>query len=288
MTVTTERPALETDRTCSSRGSPRIAISTGNVTNRSTSGGDIPGDVDRTSTWMLVTSGKASIGMCRVAQTPRPTRTRTPKRTRALFLSEDSTIRSTKPMLVPYERALAQLGLQQEAARGDHGLAVGNALEDLNDAVEPLAELDRAPGEGPLSRLDEDDGLASVVLDRLLGEGERAAIPTRPDRGFDVHARLQPSAGVGHLDAALDGPRRGVHDVADKGQAAAELLSRIGLGLQDDLIPGLEGPEVFFLDMQAGPERRRISQPEEAGPEIDRVARDHIALDDGPAERGVD
>src|SRR5512135_1037313 len=130
MTVTTERPALDTDRTCSSRGSPRMAISTGKVTNRSTSGGDIPGDVDRTSTWILVTSGKASIGMCAVAQTPRPTRTMTPKTTRVLFLREDSTTRSTKPMLVPHERALAQLGLEKEAARGDDGLAVGDALED--------------------------------------------------------------------------------------------------------------------------------------------------------------
>src|SRR5512136_56894 len=252
MTVTTERPALETDRTWSSRGSPRMAVSTGKVTNRSTSGGDMPGEVDRTSTWMLVTSGKASMGRRRMAQAPRPTRTRTPKRTRALFLREDSTIRSTKPMLIPPHRAFADLGLQQEAPRRDHDLAVGDARDDLDDAVEPFAELDRPPGEGPLPRLDEDDGPAFVVLDRLLGDGQRAPLPARPNGGFDVHARLQPSAGIGELDAAFDGPRRGIHDVADKGQAAAEVLARIGLGPQEDLIPRLEGPEVLFLDMQAG------------------------------------
>src|SRR5512138_312889 len=189
-----------------------MAVSTGKVTNRSTSGGDIPGEVDRTSTWMLVTSGKASIGMRRTAQAPRPMRTSPPKTTRALFLREDSTIRSTKPMLVPHQRALAQLGLEQEAARGDHGLALGDALDDLDDAVEPLAEPDLASGEGPLRRFDEDDRTAFVILHALFGARQRPPLSARTDRGFDAHARLPPRAGVGHLDAALDGPRRGVHD----------------------------------------------------------------------------
>ena len=44
-----------------------MAFSSGYVTNCSISSGDIPAAVLTTSTWMLVTSGKASIGIVRTA-----------------------------------------------------------------------------------------------------------------------------------------------------------------------------------------------------------------------------
>jgi hypothetical protein len=64
-TVTTERPNFVSDRTSSSRGRPLIAVSTGNVTNCSTSSGARPGLSVSTWTCTVVMSGTASIGRCR-------------------------------------------------------------------------------------------------------------------------------------------------------------------------------------------------------------------------------
>src|SRR5512136_200149 len=175
MTVTTERPAFETERTWSSRGSPRMAVSTGKVTNRSTSGGDIPGEVDRTSTWMLVTSGKASMGRRRMDQAPSPIRMATPTRTRARLRREPSMRRSTRPMLIPHQSAFAELGSQQEATRGHDGLPFLEALEDLDEAVGPLSGLDGAAGERPFGRHDEDDPVALVVLNGLFRHNQGSA-----------------------------------------------------------------------------------------------------------------
>src|SRR4030042_1781448 len=162
-TVTTERPDFESDRTWASRGRPRMAISTGKVTNRSTSGGDMPGAADRTSTWTLVTSGKASMEMLRTDQTPRAMRKRTPTTTKALFRSERSIMPSIMPMFVS-QPALAHLGFQEEASRSDDGLPFLEAAEDFDVPGEPFAGLDLAPGERPLPGLDEDPGQAFVIL----------------------------------------------------------------------------------------------------------------------------
>src|SRR5665647_801727 len=246
-TVTTDSPALETERTCSRRGSPRMAVSTGKVTNRSTSGGDMPGDVDITSTWMLVTSGKASMGMRRTDQTPRPMRMTTPTRTRALLRRELSMTRSTKPMLISDQGALAQLGLQEEAARRDDRLTLGEALADLDGPGKPFAGLDDAAGEGPLPGLDEDDRPAFVVLNGLLGNDQGPALPAGGGRPLDIHPCLQPSSGAGDLDPAFDRPGRLVDDVADEDEPAAELLSGIGVRPQDDLAARFGGAEVLSL-----------------------------------------
>src|SRR5512140_1002280 len=287
-TVMTESPDLETERTWSSRGRPRMAVSTGKVTNRSTSGGDMPGDVDSTSTWTLVTSGKASMGMRRTDQAPKAMRMTTPTRTRALFRRELSMTRSTKPMLISDQGALAHLGLQQEAARCDDRLPLREALDDLDRAGEPFPGFHGPANEDPLPCLDENDGPAFVILDRLLGDDQSPALPAGRGRALDVHSRFQPAAGARDLDAAFDRAGRRVDDVADEDEPAMELLAGIGVRFQDDFAARFGGAEVLLHDVETGPERRRVDQAEEAGAELDGVARDDRALQDRAGERRPD
>ena len=63
---------METDRISVRRGNPPICISIGRVTSFSTSGGDMPPAVASTCTCTLVTSGKASMGICFTASMPKP------------------------------------------------------------------------------------------------------------------------------------------------------------------------------------------------------------------------
>ena len=92
--VMTDRPYFETERSWSSRGRPRIETSRGYVTNFSTSRGDMPGAADRSSTWMFVTSGKASSGIFRNEVMPNPMRIRTQMATSRRCLRVKETIRS--------------------------------------------------------------------------------------------------------------------------------------------------------------------------------------------------
>ena len=70
--VTTETPNLETDRICSTSGSPLIAPETGNDKSESTSSGDSAGASVITWTCTLVKSGTASIGKWSAEYTPTP------------------------------------------------------------------------------------------------------------------------------------------------------------------------------------------------------------------------
>jgi len=93
-TVTTESPNLETERTSSRPGSPLIDSSTGVVMKRSTSSGPSAGAEVRICTWMLVTSGTASMGSDRIALRPPTTSSAESARTRKRFLRDHSRIRS--------------------------------------------------------------------------------------------------------------------------------------------------------------------------------------------------
>ena len=62
-TVIIESPSLEIERTVCICGSPINPVSSGKVTSCSTSVGDMPGASTVTTTWVLVRSGNASIGI---------------------------------------------------------------------------------------------------------------------------------------------------------------------------------------------------------------------------------
>ena len=128
-------------------------------------------------------------------------------------------------------------------------------------------------------------GSSLVVLDRGFGHGDGGPFARGRDRRVDVHPRLELAGRIGDLDPALDRPGRGFDDVADEGEPAAELLAGIGLGLQHDVGPRLHRGEVLLLDVEAGPERRRVGQPEEARSELDGVAGDDPAFEDGAGKR---
>ena len=86
--VMTAMPILETERICSSRGNPPIWISMGRVMSFSTSGGDMPPALAMTCTCTLVTSGKASMGICLTASTPKPAMTSVPSSTSIRWRTE--------------------------------------------------------------------------------------------------------------------------------------------------------------------------------------------------------
>ena len=69
-----------------------IAISMGVVTNRSTSSALLPFHCEMTTICVLVTSGKASIGICRKAMTPAMTRIPTHRKVNILFFRENAMI----------------------------------------------------------------------------------------------------------------------------------------------------------------------------------------------------
>ena len=70
MTVTAERPPRDTERSSSRCGRPLSAASIGNVTARSTSIGEKPGQSVMTETCTVETSGTASIGRYFAAAAP--------------------------------------------------------------------------------------------------------------------------------------------------------------------------------------------------------------------------
>ncbi|MFT3771862.1 MAG: hypothetical protein QM820_41165 [Minicystis sp.] len=80
-TVTAERPPREVLRSSTPPGMPLSANSTGVVTVRSISVGVSPDAVVSTDTWMVETSGSASIGSVRAAQPPAPRRIASSART---------------------------------------------------------------------------------------------------------------------------------------------------------------------------------------------------------------
>src|SRR4030067_2353603 len=114
--VMTDSPKRETERSWVRRGRPRMAIASGWVTNFSTSRGDIPGAEDRTSTWMFVTSGKASMGSPTNDQMPKPATRRTQTTTRLRLWSEPSMSLLIMLMFIP-PGLLQHLGLEEEAPR---------------------------------------------------------------------------------------------------------------------------------------------------------------------------
>ena len=69
-TVTAETAVRLIDRISSTRGTPFIAVSIGKVRYCSTSRGDSPGALVRIETWVLVTSGTASMDRSRTDARP--------------------------------------------------------------------------------------------------------------------------------------------------------------------------------------------------------------------------
>src|SRR5580698_6621370 len=88
--VTTDTPNLETDRICSTSGSPLIAPETGNDNNESTSSGDNAGASVITWTCTLVKSGTASIGKWSAEYTPSPPTRNVAISTKNRLFSDDS------------------------------------------------------------------------------------------------------------------------------------------------------------------------------------------------------
>src|SRR5678815_5102427 len=91
-TVTTDRPYFEIERTSSTFGIPDIARSTGTVTYCSTSTGESAGAEVITWTWIVVTSGTASIGSFDAAWIPSATSSNVATRTMGRLRKDQRTM----------------------------------------------------------------------------------------------------------------------------------------------------------------------------------------------------
>ena len=89
-TVTTDSPNFDTERICSTLGSPLMAVSTGKVMKDSTSWGASPGLFVSTCTWTFVTSGTASMGSFRNESSPNTTTRSHPMMTMRRLFREKS------------------------------------------------------------------------------------------------------------------------------------------------------------------------------------------------------
>ena len=92
VTVSCEKPNLETDRTSISPGNPEMTFSTGIVICCSTSSGVREGATVLTCTWTGVVSGKASMGRFHIEYPPQMTKPMAPSNT-------ISRLRSDHPMI---------------------------------------------------------------------------------------------------------------------------------------------------------------------------------------------
>src|SRR5437867_6658506 len=92
MSVTCDRPNLESERISVMPGTPASSVSRGNVTSFSISSGASAGTSVFTWTWTLVMSGTASIGSRAADHRPTAERATAAKRTKARCRSEASII----------------------------------------------------------------------------------------------------------------------------------------------------------------------------------------------------
>src|SRR5262245_26476001 len=136
--VTTDRPYLEIERTCSVRGIPAMARSIGTVTYCSTSTGDSAGDEVMIWTCTLVISGTASMGRLRAAFSPNSRNKSVATSTTGRLRSDQSTKRerSAMSLLVFGEGGLEHGALEREHAVHHHLFAL----------LQPSHHLDLAPG----------------------------------------------------------------------------------------------------------------------------------------------
>ena len=93
VTTMNERPNCVCENMRIEFGTPASAISSGMVTCFSTSSGARPGKRLMTVTWVSVTSGKASIGSERKAETPTPMNSTSPRMMNSGSLSAKWTMR---------------------------------------------------------------------------------------------------------------------------------------------------------------------------------------------------
>ena len=181
---------------------------------------------------------------------------------------------------------------QGRGSGGDHGVAVGEAAEDLHEVLLLGAEVEGAE-DGRLVERREHATAAAQVHDRGRGHDERLLARAGGDAHARVHPRLQARRRVGNLDLDWRGAGGRVEHRRHAGDAAREHFAgegvhvdaggvsspQLGEVLLDDVGHQTDGGDVH--DVQ----HRHVLRHEGAG--IDRAARDVAGdggTDDGVAE----
>src|SRR5512137_918705 len=293
-TTTWESPALESERTWRTRGRPRIACSMGKLTRSSTSTAARPGALASTITWVLVTSGKASMGRLRQAATPPAVRSTVARRTRSR-LSSSQEMAFMARSLVRASRAhlrAQDVGLEEEATLGGHGLAPGEPLHDLHLVPGCPPRLDRPAHPVVAVVADEDEGASLVGEERRTGHDQRIGAGRQEELHVHEHAGPEPPLRVGHADPDLERAgllvHRGRHEVHGGGEhLPRERLRRDGGPHVTVVLVGEHLPHLPLVDVGHHPHLRQVADGEYVLVGTGRLAGNRVHVQDGPRGRGT-
>src|SRR5512137_2336594 len=293
-TTTWESPALESERTWRTRGSPRIACSMGKLTRSSTSTAARPGALASTITWVLVTSGKASMGRLRQAATPPAVRSTVARRTRSR-LSSSQEMGFMARSLVRASRAhlrAQDVGLEEEATLGGHGLAPGEPLHDLHLIAGRSPGLDRPAHPVVAVVPDEHERAPLVGEERRTGHHERVGTGRQEELHVHEHAGPELSLRVGHPDPDLEGTgllvHRGRHEVHGGGEhLSGERLRRDGGPHVAVMLVGQHLLHLPLVNVGHDPHLRQVPDGEDVLVGTGRLTRNRVHVQDGPRGRGT-
>src|SRR5512137_616354 len=288
-TTTWESPALESERTWRTRGRPRIACSMGKLTRSSTSTAARPGALASTITWVFVTSGKASMGRLRQAATPPAVRSTVARRTRSrLSSSQEMAFMARSLVRTSRTHLRAQdVGLEEEATLGGHGLAPGEPLRHLHLVPGHPARLDRPAHPVVAVVADEDEGASLVGEERRTGHDQRVGTGRQEELHVHEHAGPELPLRVGHPDPDLEGAGLLVHRGRHEVHGGREDLAREGLGRHVRahvavVLVGQDLPHLPLVDVGHHPHLRQVADGEDVLVGAGGLAGDRVHVEDGP------
>src|SRR5438094_847502 len=183
------------------------------------------------------------------------------------------------------ERQRADIAASEERAFADHLFAHAEAGEDLHQAVDLRAHLDRARLETAVLAAHQHAEALPVGEERVRGHDRQAEPGRRLERDACEHGGLQEAVGVGHRAAYRERAGRVVDHVADRRQRARELL-RVGIDAHRHPLPGLEERELPLGHAHHHPHAREVGDHDQRlGALGARLHADQgLALDDRAGE----
>ncbi|EAU66886.1 hypothetical protein STIAU_3193 [Stigmatella aurantiaca DW4/3-1] len=188
---------------------------------------------------------------------------------------------------------LGELGLEDEGALRHDGGALFEPFEDFDLRGGRGACLDLHRLELVRALRHEDDLLIGDLLDGLarndepLRAGPGLGGAPRADLRGGEHPWLEVALGIGQHDAHGGGARLLIHEVADVGHLALEVLAWQRLDGEVHGLARLDGRQLRLGDIQQRPERGEVSHGEERRGAAHFLSHGDGNLDHGPIERAA-